>query len=1126
MGETTRDSTTSLDPLDSFPPLRVHQSDGDDAASPSSRYSSCGESEFDRYCSANSAMGTPSVRSTVSLYNDFSELDFGSVRGFEIGEDSNRLENFSLGGGGRAEVNQIDHDKFGTGPRSLGYGSSGLEFYGDDGGDELATVEFNHMVEPFEERGGGNELKGVDGYVGIKSSCNSESGNVRNGERIGLRDVDGFASEVMVEEGGGIVRLDGYDVRSSLEGGEREMEREGVGGLSDCEEHTVGEASMYNYGAGGESGLSCGAVGIDGFDVRSNFNCGESETETDREENGGLSDFEHSEGENSMYSYGSDGENKNESYLSRVIHYRKEPELQNENPLLINSSVAFGSDDLDDFLMENVSCDPLSMSNPFHIRRERNHEVGEDPAKLGSLSSAGCISASQKESGKDKKDMVIINEKLEELKGIGEPVAIEEVRDTPTFAVNDFLNTVNPQDQGSDNLVKTSTTTEACEVNLDPLTEEAQQCMSMNVKGDQSISIENVIATSDAQHVKKSELDHSKIKFDQFSDSRVDQIFYNSSNHIGNINVKSFKRSEQNVPPSNHGMKKTLESYPMSTNLLETSPVISKIEDFEPNEFYDEVVQEMEDILLDSMDSPRAKFAMGNRLLKSQVSMPLRDGGLTASTSSTNDTYLLVQRPTRIDRIEVVGARQKKGDVSFSERLVGVKEYTVYKIKVWSGKDQWEVEKRYRDFLALCRCMKTLFTDQGWNLPLPWSSVDKESNIFRSSSPDIIVKRSVLIQECLQSILRTRFFSTPPSALVWFLSPQDLQPVSPVSNTPVSPSSFNRNFSTLGKTISLIVEIPPNKSVKQLLDAQHYTCAGCHMHFDDGKTLIWDFVQTLGWGKPRLCEYTGQLFCSSCHTNETAVLPARVLHHWDFTHYPVSQMAKSYLDSILEQPMLCVTAVNPFLLSKVPALLHVMNMRKKIGSMLPYVHCPFRRSINRGLGNRRYLLEINDFFALRDLIDLSKGVFAALPTMVETVSRKILEHITDQCLVCCDVGIPCSARQDCNDPVSLIFPFQEDDIERCKACQSVFHKRCFRKLPNCPCRVHLRLNETRSLTDSVNQRGDGETRGPLDMLGSGFSSGLSSRFLSRLFTREKPENTRVHKDGNIILMGSLPSTSL
>lgn len=49
---------------------------------------------------------------------------------------------------------------------------------------------------------------------------------------------------------------------------------------------------------------------------------------------------------------------------------------------------------------------------------------------------------------------------------------------------------------------------------------------------------------------------------------------------------------------------------------------------------------------------------------------------------------------------------------------------------------------------------------------------------------------------------------------------------------------------------------------------------------------------------------------------------------------------------------------------------------------------------------------------------------AALPVMVETVLRKIVEHITDRCLICCDVGVPCSARQACDTPSSLIFPFQ------------------------------------------------------------------------------------------------------
>lgn len=51
-------------------------------------------------------------------------------------------------------------------------------------------------------------------------------------------------------------------------------------------------------------------------------------------------------------------------------------------------------------------------------------------------------------------------------------------------------------------------------------------------------------------------------------------------------------------------------------------------------------------------------------------------------------------------------------------------------------------------------------------------------------------------------------------------------------------------------------------------------------------------------------------------------------------------------------------------------------------------------------------------------------LMAALPVMVETVSNKILEHITEQCLICCDVGVPCGARQACNDPSALIFPFQ------------------------------------------------------------------------------------------------------
>ncbi|XP_078431155.1 phox (PX) domain-containing protein isoform X2 [Wolffia australiana] len=421
-----------------------------------------------------------------------------------------------------------------------------------------------------------------------------------------------------------------------------------------------------------------------------------------------------------------------------------------------------------------------------------------------------------------------------------------------------------------------------------------------------------------------------------------------------------------------------------------------KIPKAESSELFDDMVLEMEEILLDSGEGAGHRASHTD-----QKSYNLRDGSSTASTSGTDGIYTANQLPISIDGVEVIGARQKKGDVSFGERLVGVKEYTVYILRIRSGKDQWEAERRYRDFLALYYQLKTLFRDHGLTLPSPWNNVVRESrNLFGNSSSSVISQRSILIEDCLNSVLHFKFPSGHPSPLIWFLYQPSLISV----KVPVD------DISELGKTISLVLEVKARKSMGQLLESQRYLCAACHQRLDSGKTLAQGLVSKLGWEKNRFCEYTGQLFCSVCHTNDYAILPARVLHHWDFSRYPVSQLAKAFLDSIYDQPMLCVSAVNPFLLSKVPALQQVMGVRKRIASMLPCILCPFRRSIYRGLGNRRYLLDFNDFFAMRDLVDLSKGAFSGLPTLVETVEKKILTHIAQQCLICYDAGAPCAAR--------------------------------------------------------------------------------------------------------------------
>lgn len=61
------------------------------------------------------------------------------------------------------------------------------------------------------------------------------------------------------------------------------------------------------------------------------------------------------------------------------------------------------------------------------------------------------------------------------------------------------------------------------------------------------------------------------------------------------------------------------------------------------NEFYDEVVHDMEEILLESCETPGTRFSQDNRMFQSQLSLPVRDGGSTASTSGTDDAFPLIQ---------------------------------------------------------------------------------------------------------------------------------------------------------------------------------------------------------------------------------------------------------------------------------------------------------------------------------------------------------------------------------------------------------------------------------------------------------------------------------------------------
>ncbi|XP_068638891.1 uncharacterized protein [Aristolochia californica] len=1110
----------SGDPFDDFSPWSGQKLDvGSDEGSPTlSNYSSCEESEFERYCSANSVMGSSSLCSSIGNHNDF------------LGYDSFPANTFS---GGREDC-LLDVNGFQQIDRNIGnksYASTGLCDNSSDG------------IESGAESSDGEALAGALLYgrktpYSVGNEHNPELG--LSSERTSAEKIDDFLimSEVGHRRPFADDNLLCEDIRENRE--DEKFIKSNVQTVSHCLQINTGNTSFgsnpcaengrkfllpptdgntpqLSYAAAenyhpvtnscemniksathrdGDS-LSLSLQGVNYKQVQPQSEDAKTVPVTVRE-----TPFGHEQSDDdSMLDSGTDVEDRSHEYERRNLQYLKETTDRDENPLLVTSNVAFGASDWDEFehnIKENCVFD-----GP-HKHQEILDTKGDALENLTRVQELGKL-----ENGLDI---------------IGTTLSIQSIGKSP---------------EGPNSCpVESFHTAEEGQLMLKP----QALCMEDSNLYKHLISIKDGADEHELHCVHSKEVSASDEEMLRcpLSHSQTPSITTEPIK-VKEMGLEDNKSNELLKPETGHAIDLKLSVMGCSApdEIPEDCTVHDEVHKLDMDEFYEEMVHDMEKVLLDSTESHVRRFSQSEKEYFSPRSQPLRDGSSTASTSGTDDPYPSMRYSPKIEWVEVIGAKQRKGDVSFGERLVGVKEYTVYRIRVWSGKDQWEIERRYRDFFTLYQQLKALFKEHDLSLPSHWSGVERESRkIFGNISAVVVSERSSLIQECLRSILLNESPLGTPRCLVWFLSSSPLLPKPSFLSTSIPQYSqkyfhyenvetCTEGVSTLGKTISLLVDVHPRKSMKQLLEAQNYMCAGCHKQLEDADTLMKELVKALVWGKPRLCEYTGQLYCASCHTNDTAVLPARVLHHWDFSLYPVSQLAKAYLESIYDQPMLCVSAVNPFLFSRVPALRHVMAIRKKLGAMVSYIRCPFRRSIQRGLGSRRYLLESNEFFALRDLVDLSKGAFSGLPVLVENISRKILEHITQQCLVCCDTGIACGARQACEDPSSFIFPFQEDEIKRCQSCNKVFHKACYGKLTGCPCGKPLGSDLQPSPLEQLPKRTKVIASGSFDMSVQNPSSNTNPGFFSNLFANAKRDMTwRTRKNSPVILMGSLPSTSL
>ncbi|XP_066997403.2 uncharacterized protein Plekhm1 isoform X2 [Anabrus simplex] len=211
-------------------------------------------------------------------------------------------------------------------------------------------------------------------------------------------------------------------------------------------------------------------------------------------------------------------------------------------------------------------------------------------------------------------------------------------------------------------------------------------------------------------------------------------------------------------------------------------------------------------------------------------------------------------------------------------------------------------------------------------------------------------------------------------------------------------SLYGMGFEVIPTSPTSLFEIPEFASMVQQmgklatepgLDMQNYTCKSC------GHPVGMNF------GKARVCSFVGGYFCPECHVGDEWIIPARVIHNWDFRRYPVAKKSAAFLDEIQHHPLLDLKILNP-----------------------------------------RLYLAVEEMAQLQDLLQIPSGGLAQLLQRVVSFARG---HILG-CWLCSQKGFICEI---CNSP-KVIYPFDTESTYRCSVCCAVFHVGCLDASKPCP----------------------------------------------------------------------------
>jgi len=183
------------------------------------------------------------------------------------------------------------------------------------------------------------------------------------------------------------------------------------------------------------------------------------------------------------------------------------------------------------------------------------------------------------------------------------------------------------------------------------------------------------------------------------------------------------------------------------------------------------------------------------------------------------------------------------------------------------------------------------------------------------------------------------------------------------------------------------------------------------------------------------------------------IIPALVVHRWDFTKHPVCERAYELLTRLYSQPTVNLLVHNFQVYCDVESVNDVRKIRERLIIVRDYLMtCRHRRTLLMAVAGRRHLLDEVHLYSLQDLEEAYEN--RLLPYLTN-IYRNYQAHVL-QCEFCRSRGFYCEI---CNTD-DLLFSFQFERLDKCRDCAAVFHKQCWRRVcaraqragtePRCP----------------------------------------------------------------------------